>query len=137
MRQTLADSHTLAARIADAAGLIKVHGHFTDHDFWPRAHEQDWRPGLELDITAAVYVAQGVTSYREIIAACTRPDAVRHPDVDPAIDALLAHLGYTQAYGRIDDALHGLWIWEDHAGQGEVVAVMEQCAAALRTGVAA
>jgi hypothetical protein len=130
------DPQALAARIADAAGLIRVNGHYTDHDFWPRAHEQDWAPGLPLDITAAVYVAQGVTTYRGIIAACTRPGAVRHPDVDPAIDALLAYLGYTQ-YGRIDDALHAFWIWEDHASPGEVVAVMEQCAAALRTGVAA
>ena len=125
MRQTLADSHTLAARIADAAGLISVHEHYTAHDFWPHAHEQDWRPGLPLDITGAVYVVQGITTYRAVVAAMSR-------GVDPAIAALAHHLGFR---GPIEAALPGLWAWEDRTPAAHLVVALQRCAADLRAAV--
>jgi hypothetical protein len=119
------DPQALAARLADAAGLIKVHGHYVDHDFWPDAHEQDWTPGLPLDITAAVYVAQGVTSYRAVVAAMSRA-------VDPAIAALAWHLGFRSPG---DAALAGLWEWEDRTPGVFVASALQRCAADLRAVV--
>lgn len=131
---TTIDRTTVADTLADAAGLIAVNGHYIDHDFWPRAFRQAWRPGLPLDVIAAVYVARGVTTYRGIMAACITPGGVRHPDVHPAIDALLLHLGLG---GRVDDAFGEFWLWEDRQPVERLVAVMRECAAGLRAEAAA
>lgn len=120
----LTDQQALAARIADAAGLIRVHGHTTD-DFWTDAHDQDWRPELPVSVAGAVLVTRGHITYDQAIAAWSR-------EFDPAITALTRHLGFR---GPIGAALPGLWAWEDRTPAVFVAVALQRCADDLRAAV--
>lgn len=125
---TLADRAAIADRIDNVASLIAIHGWYRDGDFWPDAYRTPWQDGTPLEVIAAFYVERGITTGPEILAATTGP-AEEWPNLDPAIEAFLVHLGI---HGRTDDALSRFFAWEDTRRQVEIVADLRECAAALR-----
>lgn len=121
----------ILADILDAAAQLIEQDGTERGDWWPDAQGTPWQTGMPCCAAGAIGVAAGYRTASEIGYCVTGVEgtATVRPDPHPAFAALMQHLKVCEPEDVFD--------WSDTHTSREVVAELRDCAALLRTRVAA